>query len=146
KTNFIPTTDLQLVKNAGNQLLVADQVNMFNLDESFAWDGESNIVVQFTYSDTATSLSSTSTISSVHSGSKRALYTDSSTLNLTGLNNVATGTLSDIRINGYFDILDGCFAPMKKIEIDFNPAPTLNLSQSTVTNCMGSPLTKLYVL
>src|SRR5690606_4373215 len=29
-TNFIPTTELQLVKNAGDQLLVANDVNMFN--------------------------------------------------------------------------------------------------------------------
>src|SRR5690606_6589947 len=110
-TNFIPTTELQLVKNAGDQLLVANEINMFNFDDSFAWDGESNIVVQFTYSDdTATSVSATSSVSSTYTGSNRSLYTSSSTLNLAQLNNVATGTLYDIRINGYFDILDGCFA------------------------------------
>src|SRR5690606_4903243 len=31
-TNFIPTTELQLVKNAGDQLLVANEINMFNFD------------------------------------------------------------------------------------------------------------------
>src|SRR5690606_17547669 len=146
-TNFIPTTELQLVKNAGDQSLVANGMNMFNFDDYIAWDGESNIVVQFTYSDdTATSVSATSSVSSTYTGSNRSLYTSSSTLNLAQLNNVATGTLYDIRINGYFDILDGCFAPMKTINIDFNPAPALNLSATVVNNCSGNPLTELYVL
>src|SRR5690606_4244641 len=59
-TDFIPTDDLKLVKNPGDQLLVANDVNMFDLDDPFIWDGVSNIIVQFTYRESvATSLTAT---------------------------------------------------------------------------------------
>lgn len=138
-TDFIPTANLQQVKNTGNQTLVASDINMFNLDTPFIWDGYSNVVVQFTYADTATTLTATSVVSSLYDGSSRALY---STVGAAA----TTGILSTVRINGYFDILEGCFGPSSTINLNFTPAPDLILSSNTVNNCAGSPLQKIYIL
>lgn len=148
-TNFIPTSHLKEVKYPGDQTLVTNSVNKFQLDEIFMWDGVSNIVVQMTYSDlAATSVSATPVIStSLQSdGVYRAMYTRHSTNDLNAMYNVGNGTREYIRVNGYFDILDGCFEEMKEIEVLYTPAPPLTLTTNTINNCVGSPLTQLYIL
>jgi len=147
--NFFPTGNLQLVKNVGSETLVADAVNMFRLDEPFIWDGVSNIIVQFTYSDlAAASLTTSSLISTSYSSenSYRTLFFSNSLFHLNQLNNVPTGTRNFIRINGYFDVLEGCFGPRRTVDINYTEAPALTLSSDIVNNCAGSPLTKLYIL
>jgi len=147
---FVPLNRLRLVKNSGNQLLIANDVNMFALDEAFMWDGVSNIVVQFTYANnTATSApSATQNIfaSFLSTSSNRTLYVKNNTDNLALLNAVATGTRSVYRTNGYFDVIEGCFNQPKTITVNYIEAPTLTLSSDIVNNCSGNPLTKLYVL
>ncbi|KAA5531764.1 Ig-like domain-containing protein [Paenimyroides baculatum] len=148
-TNFIPTAQLQMVKNAGNQLLVSDAENWFKLDTPFIWDGYSNIVVQFTYSDVAGSgFSTTNAVSTTFASvnSNRTLYTSSASNNILQMYNIGTGTTNAIRMNGYFKIIDGCFGEMRTINLTFKDAPLLNLSSDIVNNCAGNPLTKLYVL
>ena len=146
---FIPTNQLKVVKGAGNATLVADDINKFIFDEPFIWDGFSNIVVQITYSDTAgAGFSNTSVFASTYSSlnSNRTIYTNHATNNLAQMYIMDTGTSSPIRVNGYFDVIDGCFGEMRTIELDFTDAPTLTLSSDVVNNCAGNPLTKLYVL
>ena len=146
-TEFIPTTDLTLVKDIGDQLLVADDVNMFRLDNPFIWDGISNIVVQITYSeDVAASVVATGIASSSYTGSYRTLYTTSANQSLATLYGVQTGTRSEVRTNGYLDVLEGCFGPMKTVNINYTEAPDLILSTNKINNCIGSPLTQLYIL
>ena len=145
---FIPTANLQEVKTLANDTLVANEVNMFHLDTPFIWDGFSNIIVQFTYADTATSLAATGISSTSYegTGSNRALYVTDASFNHGQISNVINGTRSFVRINGYFDVLDGCFGPARTININFAEAPVLTLSSTLVNNCIGNPLTKLYVL
>lgn len=145
---FIPTNRLQQVKNSGSQLLKANDVNMFTLDDAFMWDGASNIVVQITYANnTATSVpAATTNILTSYTGSNRTLYVKNDTDNLPTINAIATGTRSIYRTNGYFDVLEGCFGQPTTIDVNFTDAPTLNFSTDIVNNCAGSPLTKLYVL
>lgn len=148
-TTFIPSAQLQQVKNIGNQTLVANDINMFHLDTPFIWDGFSNIVVQFIYSETATGTpSSTNVVSTTYlaSNSRRTLYATSASSSHLQMSNLTTGILDPIRINGLFDILDGCFAPGQTVNLNFTDAPTLTLSSDIVNNCSGTPLTKLYVL
>lgn len=148
-TNFIPNAQLQMVKNPDNQTLIADDVNWFKLDTPFIWDGFSNIVVQLTYSDIAGSgFSSTSVICTSFStqNSNRTLYANSTSNNLLQMYNIGTGTRDMIRVNGYFDIIDGCFGEMRTFNLVFKDAPVLNLSTDIVNNCSGNPLTKLYIL
>lgn len=147
--NFIPTNHLTEVKYPGDETLVASAVNKFRLDEVFMWDGVSNIVVQVTYSDlAATSVSTTSAIcTSLQSSSAyRAIYSRHASNDLNQMYSVSNGTREYIRVNGYFDILDGCFEEMKEIDVIYTPAPPLILSTNTVNNCLGSPLTKVYIL
>lgn len=147
---FVPTSRLTLVKNAGDQTLVSNDINMFELDNVFMWDGNSNIVVQISYSNVADNAPSATTniFSSFSStSSNRTLFTKSNTaLDLSAIENVATGTRSVFRTNGYFDIIEGCFNEPKTVEVVYTPAPTLNLSADIINNCAGNPLTKLYVL
>lgn len=147
---FIPTDRLTLVKNVGNQLLVSNSVNMFELDQTFMWDGVSNIVVQFTYgNNTATSVPAATTnifTSFSSTSSNRTLYVKNDTSSLAVINAVTTGTRSVFRTNGYFDVLEGCFGQPETTDVVFTTAPTLNLSADIVNNCSGNPLTKLYVL
>lgn len=145
---FVPTSRLTLVKSAGNQLLVASDENMFELDQAFMWDGVSNIVVQITYSDLAATSNPTATtnIFSSFGSSNRTLFVRNNTDNLAQLNLIETGTRSVFRTNGYFDVLEGCFNQPKIVNVNYTPAPTLNLSADIVNNCAGSPLTKLYIL
>ncbi len=147
---FIPTNRLKLVKNLGNQLLVSNDVNMFELDDVFVWDGVSNIVVQFTYSNpTATSVPAATTnifTSFSSTSSNRTLSVKNDTDNLATIDAIATGTRSIYRTNGYFDVLEGCFGQPQETDVIFTPAPTLNLSADIVNNCSGNPLTKLYIL
>lgn len=147
-TNFIPNTRLQEVKTVGDQTLVANDVNMFDLDTPFIWDGYSNIIVQFTYSESTNTVPGTTQTVSTNMGANtyRTLYASSTTLDHNGMSGVSTGTTSDVRINAYMDILDGCFGPGVIVNVNFKDAPVLNLSGDIVNNCIGSPLTKLYVL
>lgn len=145
--DFIPTTDLKLVKNQGKYKITTNAVNMFELDDPFIWDGVSNIVVQFTYDeDVAKNVSATNAISSNFTGSNRTIYTTSGSLDFNALNGVGTGTRTEIRINGYFDILEGCFGPMKTINVNYTEAPDLILSSNRANNCSGKALDKIYVL
>ena len=83
--------------------MVANDVNMFDLDDPFIWDGVSNIIVQFTYRESvATSLTATGFASQNYNTSYRALYTSSETLDLNGLNGVSNGTRSEIRVKWLF--------------------------------------------
>ncbi|MBA5794103.1 T9SS type A sorting domain-containing protein [Flavobacterium sp. xlx-214] len=148
-TDFIPNNRLTAVKNAGNKLLVAGQVNWVKLDRPFIWDGFSNIVVQITYSDVAApSLASTQILATTFTstGSNRALYSGHATNSLNLMYDVATGTRSVIRMNGYFDILDGCFGEVKTVNVTYKDAPDLILSSNTVNNCVGSPNQTIYAL
>lgn len=135
--NFIPTGNLTLVKDAGDQLLVASSLNKLVFDRGFQWDGVSNIVVQITYSDA----SGTSTVgtSSGYSGSNRTLYKSDTTKDLTGMYNEVSGTLSTNRLNGHFDILDGCFSEMRTITVNYNNPPELKLSTNSVNYCSSYP-------
>jgi len=147
---FVPVNRLTLVKNLGSQLLVTNDVNMFELDQAFMWDGVSNIVVQITYgNNTATSVPAATTniyTSFSSTSSNRTLYVKNDTDNLATINAIATGTRSVFRTNGYFDVIEGCFGQPEVVEVVFTDAPTLNLSADIVNNCSGNPLTKLYVL
>lgn len=147
---FIPVNRLTLVKNLGNQLLVASDVNMFKLDTPFHWDGISNIVVQITYANptAATIPTATSNIYATYSAisSNRTIFTKSDALNMTNINDVANGTRSLLRTNGYFDVIAGCFNDPITVELNYNEPPQFNLSADIINNCAGSPLTKLYVL
>src|SRR5690606_21116896 len=93
---FIPTDRLKEVKNLGNQLLVANDVNMFTLDNPFMWDGVSNIVVQITYSDlNATSVpSATHNILSSFGTSNRTLYVMNDVDNMSTIMDKEKGTRS----------------------------------------------------
>lgn len=147
---FIPTNRLKQVKNLGNQLLVTNSINMFKLDTPFMWDGVSNIVVQVTYANNASTTTPTATtnIFSAFSSpvSNRTLYVRNNTDNLTTIDAIATGTRSIYRTNGYFDVIEGCINEPVTVNVNFKTAPTLNLSTDVVNNCAGSPLTKLYIL
>lgn len=149
KAEFIPNSYLTEVKAPASQTLVANAVNMFKLDSPFVWDGYSNIVVQITYSDiTGTGFASTAAVSTTFAStnSYRSVFTSSAINDLSTMLGLGTGTRDMIRINGVFDILDGCFDQMREININFSQAPDLILSSNSVNNCAGSPLQKLYVL
>lgn len=145
---FIPTDRLKEVKNLGNQLLVANDVNMFTLDNPFMWDGVSNIVVQITYSDlNATSVpSATHNILSSFGTSNRTLYVMNDVDNMSTIMDKEKGTRSIYRTNGYFDVIEGCFNEPELINVNFKEAPNLVLSDSIVNNCANQPLPKVYVL
>jgi len=146
---FIPSSSLKVVKNESNQLLVGNAINRFVFDDSFNWDGVSNIVVQITYSDIAGGKPS-ATDASVTSfnaiKSNRTLQVGNDVSNAAQMENMATGTRLDTRVNAYFEMLDGCFADLKTIDIIYKEAPKLVLSTYRVNNCAGSPPEKLYVL
>ncbi len=144
--DFIPNNELKIVKYEANETLVADQINWFKLDEPFIWDGYSNIVVQFTYSDIAGPAPSATPVVCSPLNEQRSLYSGNATLSLAQMYAEVSGTRNTIRMNGYFKIIDGCFGAMRTYELNFSDAPTLNLSADIVNNCAGSPLTKLYIL
>ncbi len=146
KNEFIPSSSLQIVKNAGDQLLVSNAINRIIFDNSFNWDGVSNIVVQIAYGNTGAKPSVTNAQVSNTTNVRRSIYVGNDTSNLTQISNLGTGTRLDTRLNGYFQVLDGCFAEMKTIEINYTEAPKLVLSTYTVNNCAGSPPEKLYLL
>lgn len=135
-TTFIPTTSLQVVKAASSQTLTAG-VNMFQLDTGYQWDGVSNIIVQFTYSDL--DLTSNPTATQVRYGStsprNTSLYGGNATGDLTAMYDLATGTRSTSRPNTYFDVLDGCTGNLKKVLINYNEPPELILSSYNVNYC-----------
>lgn len=146
---FIPTANLDLVKGLSNQLLVGNSVNKFVLDSSFNWDGVSNIVVQITYSDVAgpKPIASNAVVSNFSAiKSNRMMYLSDDLSSLAQMNNATTGTRLETRVNGYFDILDGCFSPIQNIDVVYTPAPTLTLSTYLVNNCSGNALPKVYLL
>lgn len=146
---FIPNSSLKLVKPDSDQLLVGNAINRFIFDDSFNWDGVSNIVVQVTYSDTnggKPSATDASVTSFNNIGSNRTLYVGNDVSTHTQMLNMQTGTRLDTRVNGYFQILDGCFSDLKTIKINYKEAPKLVLSTYRVNNCAGSPPEKLYVL
>src|SRR5690606_38027188 len=145
---FVPSNRLTLVKNAGNDTLKESSINMFTLDTPFIWDGISNLVVQITYSDVAIKPMATSAIftSFAATNTNRTLYASSSSNNLSQMTNVDKGTLSEFRVNGYFDVLEGCFGLPKTIEVNFKSAPKFVLSDSIVNNCSADLLQKIYVL
>lgn len=135
-TTFIPTSSLQVYKAASSQTLTAG-VNMFQLDSGYQWDGVSNVVVQFTYSDL--DLTSNPTATQVRYGStsprNTSLYGGNATGDLTAMNDLATGTRSTSRPNTYFDVLDGCTGVLKKVLINYNEPPELILSSNNVNYC-----------
>src|SRR5690554_4614153 len=147
---FIPTDRLTLVKGPANDTLQASVVNMFKLDTGFLWDGISNIVVQMTYSDMTSTSNPVATpvfITSYNTTqSYRTIYSRHATHHLPQINFVPTGTRSVLRMNGYFDVIEGCFGPSKEVEILYKEAPSLVLSDSIVNNCFGQAPHKVYLL
>jgi len=146
---FIPTVRLTQVKSPGNQLLVANSVNMFELDNAFEWDGVSNIVVQFTYANPTAATAPTATphiVSSFSPAANRVLFVKNDTNDYSTITGALTGTRAALRMNGYFDVIAGCFGEPQIAELTFKPAPTFTLTSDVVNNCAGTSLTKLYVL
>ena len=150
ESKFIPSDRLKLVKKAGDHLLKADQVNMFafDADTPFIWDGVSNIVVQISYSDLSVSPTGTQSMyaSLLSSGNNRSLFAGSAVNNLNQMINLSPATVSEYRVNGFFDVLEGCFGKIETINVNFKEAPKFALSDSIINNCSGQPLSKIYVL
>ncbi|MEG1020881.1 MAG: T9SS type A sorting domain-containing protein [Myroides sp.] len=149
ENKFVPTNRLTQVKNSGNQLLVANDVNMFKLDTPFMWDGTSNIIVQITYANpTATSVpaATANIFSSFTPAANRTVFVKNDANDYTQIIAVVPGTRSAFRPNGYFDVIAGCFGLPKTSTLTYTEPPILNLSTDIINNCAGSPLTKLYVL
>lgn len=151
RNRFIPQSQLQVVKNTGNDTLVAGEVNMFSLDDPFIWDGTSNIVVQVVYSDLdlASPPSRTATVGTTYQSSvssNRTIFASSNVLQFNQMKDTPTGTRSEFRVNGFFDVIEGCFDKMEIIDIDFTEAPSLVLSDTIANNCAGQPLDKIYVM
>src|SRR5690606_14920437 len=147
---FVPINRMQLVKGPSTDTLKSGEINMFKLDTGFIWDGVANIVVQIAYSDTAPSTNPTTipviTTSFSTTGRNHTIFTKSSSANLTQLNATLTGTRSVYRMNGYFDVLEGCFGPAKDVEVVFKKAPPLVLSDTIANNCAGQSLDRIYVM
>lgn len=149
---FIPENRLQLVRSArvDNDTLKAAANNVFELDNGFVWDGESNIVVQIAYSDTAPANNPTATANIITSfqtdNSYRTLYYKSPNYTLNQLTNQETGVRSWFRTNALFDVIEGCFGDPKTVEVIFQEAPPLVLSDSIANNCAGQGLDTIHLL
>src|SRR5690606_24409531 len=87
---FISMDRLQKVKDEVDKTLEVNEINMFTLDNTFIWDGVSNIVVQVVYSDAdnGSPLATSSVLTGFNSPKiNRALYSGSSTIdNLDDMN------------------------------------------------------------
>ena len=146
---FVPEDRLTRVKNVANQLLVANDVNMFKLDTPFMWDGTSNLIVQISYANpTATSVpaATTNIFSSFTPSANRTIFVKNDASTLANLTAATAGTRSAFRTNAYFDVIAGCFGPPKRLDLTYTEPPLFNLSTDIINNCAGNPLTKLYVL
>lgn len=146
---FVPEARLTQVKNVGNQLLVANDVNMFKLDTPFMWDGTSNLIVQIAYANptaTAVPAATTSIFSSFTPAANRTIFVRDNASTLGNLTSATAGTRSAFRPNGYFDVIAGCFGLPRTLNLTYTEPPIFNLSADVINNCAGSPLTKLYVL
>lgn len=146
---FVPEARLTQVKNVGNQLLVANDVNMFKLDTPFMWDGTSNLIVQIAYANptaTAVPAATTNIFSSFTPTANRTIFVRDNASTLGNLTSATAGTRSAFRPNGYFDVIAGCFGMPKTLNLTYTEPPIFNLSADIINNCAGSPLTKLYVL
>src|SRR5690554_7944636 len=151
RNRFVPQNQLQVVKNTGNDTIVAGEVNMFSLDDPFIWDGSSNIVVQVVYSDLdlASPPSRTTTVGTTYQSSvssNRTIFASSNVLQFNQMKDTPTGTRSEFRVNGFFEVIEGCFDKMQKVDIDFTEAASLVLSDTIANNCAGQPLQRIYVM
>lgn len=148
-SKFIPTDRLSLVKQSVTQTLVVSNDNLFTLDNAFVWDGESNLVVQFTYANpTGAKPAATNFEVNNFTGdqSYKALFAGDDLSTLTAMNNLVNGTKSYFRVKPTLQFLDGCFSTNNKVNVNYTQAPNLVLSTYDVNNCAGQPLQTLYVL
>lgn len=126
-------------------------INAYEFENGFDWDGVSNIVVQVSWSNNATSASGGDV--KYHSvGATRTTYTQADNrtpaqvlatitggvANDAGTTSGSTVTSSN-RANTYFNGMGLCNSPYHEVEVEVSEAPALALSTNTIEDvCQGN--------
>src|SRR5690606_15738096 len=136
---------LQLVYSSSSQSFTTG-INTFTFSQPFEWDGVSNIVIQYNFSNEdsgnytqaksiryiATSFASTKHTRADNRTATQILYT------MTGAVSSSGGTyVTFFRPNYYINGSALCNSPRVEVIATVTPAPVVSLSQATTTVCSG---------
>lgn len=122
------TGGLQTVLNSQN-VVISNGTNFYTFNNTYDWDGVSNLVVEVCFNNAVASANST--VSYSNPGYNAAVYVTG-----TGVCSAATGTVSASRPNTYFR---KCTANAVSTNLDFAWTPGATLSNDTISNPVASP-------
>ena len=134
-TTFVPTANLTQVYN-NPTYATTPGVNIVNFDTPFNWDGTSNIVIQYTWSNQNWSSVYTNVRSRAVSG--RTLVLGSYFATAANMLTAATGTNYSAMPNFYINGRALCFSEPRTVTAVVTPSPVMDLSTSGFTICQGN--------